>query len=69
MRCFLEKLHMWNFFYTTTGRDGRDKYQVWPLSIHYNSICHFSYPSFAKHFCYDVVLLIPQLWSSVEGEL
>ena len=32
MRCFLEKkLHSWQKFYTTTGRDGRDKFQVWVL--------------------------------------
>ena len=28
MRCFLEKLHSWKKFYTTAGRDGRDKFQV-----------------------------------------
>ena len=26
---FWENLHSWQKFYTTTGRDGRDKFQVW----------------------------------------
>ena len=26
---FRENLHSWHKFYTTDGRDGRDKFQVW----------------------------------------
>ena len=29
-RYFLENLHSWHKFYTTAGRDGRDKSQLWP---------------------------------------
>ena len=25
----MKKLHSWKYFYTTAGRDGRDKFQVW----------------------------------------
>ena len=25
----MKNLHSWNYFYTTAGRDGRDKFQVW----------------------------------------
>ena len=25
---FMKNLHSWNYFYTTAGRDGRDKFQV-----------------------------------------
>ena len=28
---FQENLHSWDKFYTTTGRDGRDKSQLWVL--------------------------------------
>ena len=29
LRCFLENLHHWQEFYTTAGRTGRAKYQLW----------------------------------------
>ena len=25
----MKNLHSWNYFYTTAGRDSRDKFQVW----------------------------------------
>ena len=25
----MKKLHSWKYFYTTAGRDGRDKFRVW----------------------------------------
>ena len=28
----LKNLHNWKQFYTTAGRDGRDKFQVWGFS-------------------------------------
>ena len=32
LRCFRKNLHSWKYFYTTAGRDGRDKFQVWWLT-------------------------------------
>ena len=29
----MKNLHSWNYFYTTAGRDGRDKFQVWLLGL------------------------------------
>ena len=29
LRCFLKNLHDWQKFYTTAGRTGRAKYQLW----------------------------------------
>ena len=31
LRCFLENLHHWQEFYTTAGRTGRAKYQLWTV--------------------------------------
>ena len=25
----MKNLHSWNYFYTTAGRESRDKFQVW----------------------------------------
>ena len=32
---FPENLHSWHKFYTTAGRDGRDKSQLWEVPISY----------------------------------
>ena len=39
----MKNLHSWNYFYTTAGRDSRDKFQVWlgiiPKKYHFFSAC------------------------------
>ena len=42
---FSRKLHSWHKFYTTAGRDGRDKSQ---LCLHVHSIIHCHHVHYAK---------------------
>ena len=39
MRCFLEKFTQLEKIYTTAGRDGRNKFQVW-VEGYYCAVCH-----------------------------
>ena len=39
---FLKTLHSWQEFYTTAGRDGRDKFQVWiMMSVMIGVVCTY----------------------------
>ena len=38
LRCFLKNLHDWQKFYTTAGRTGRAKYQLWKYKNTIDSI-------------------------------
>ena len=40
--CFLKNLHEWQEFYTTAGRTGRAKYQLWGGGHHSGAICTYS---------------------------
>ena len=44
----MKNLHSWNYFYTTAGRDGRDKFQVWPW-VTYDINGRFSYSVDGKY--------------------
>ena len=35
---FLKFLHKWQIFYTTAGRDGRDRFQVWYLTFTFSPV-------------------------------